>query len=56
MGSANVADDRVKTLTGVSRALFGPSSPSSPTLCGRPWVRAVAGLRLCDTHTQQASP
>jgi hypothetical protein len=56
MGAANAADDRVNTLTGVSRALFGPFSPGAPTLCGCPWVRAVAGLRLCDTHTQQARP
>src|SRR5438552_15880362 len=45
MGAANAADDRVKTLTCGSRALFGQSSPGLPKLCGRRWVRTVAGLR-----------
>ncbi len=56
MGSAIAADDRSNTLTCVSLALFGPSSPGSPKLCGHQGVRAVAGLRLCDIHAQQARP
>ena len=55
LGSANAADDGANTLTCVSLPLCGPSSPGAPKLCGRPWVRAVAGLRLCDTHMQQAT-
>jgi hypothetical protein len=56
LGSANAADDRSNTLTCVSLTLFGPSSPGAPKLCGRLLVRAVAYLRLCNTHTQQATP
>ena len=55
-GSAHAVDDRSNTLTCASLTLFRPSSPGAPKLCGRPWVKAVAGLRLCDTHMQQASP
>jgi len=53
---AHAAGARSQTLMSLSFALLGLSSLGSTKLCGHPWVRAVACWRLCDTHTQQASP